>query len=100
MAGTQSKLQPAFSRVSVLHYDLRSDARLSFCAKAVSSLPFESRRGGIGRRAGLKIQKSPILSHQSRSNAIHDSHREIGRFAVNWDGPRGMVLRQAKVEQK
>ena len=58
------------------------------------------RRGGIGRRAGLKIQKSPILSGYLSLKADHDFHRENELFSENSGEYRGTARRSPKVEQK
>ena len=60
-AATYRKLAPA---------QARKPARLT------GKMPvLQSRRGGIGRRAGLKIQKSPLLSGYLSLKAGHDFHR-------------------------
>ena len=49
--------------------------RLCFALEFVASNFPQRRRGGIGRRAGLKIQKSPILSGYFSLNADRVFHR-------------------------
>jgi hypothetical protein len=80
--------------LSVLHYDLRGDARLSFCAKAVSSRSLE--KAGVAELADAldsKFRNGRFYLINRGEMPFTIFHREIKRFRCDQGNHRGMLLR-------